>query len=236
MLQILNICIEAREASLVEEILNTVNRVLGEAALRNNEMDTGDKEELTKLLKAIDSEFVQARQNIIQSLMEMIPFLSFGDEVLMEQLINHFNSVLSDLKSYDSSTSDQHRIYLESFCDILKGLKPDNPGGKHLKDLMYKRGLPQQSVNYLRDNTPGDKDYDSDEWTTLLAKPVLPFVLRILAGLCRGHFDSQKLIGENCVPELHRLEQVSAEGNIGSLAEEALEGNFVILLIIILHY
>ena len=57
----------------------------------------------------------------------------------------------------------------------------------------------------------------------LLTKPVLPFVLRILAGLCKGHQDCQKLIGDSCVPELHRLEQVSAEGNIGSLAEEALE-------------
>lgn len=155
--------------------------------------------------------------------MEMIPFLSFGDEHLMEQLINHFNLVLSDLSSFDSSVSDQNQIYLESFCSILKGLKPDNPGGKHLKDLMFKRGLPQQSVDYLRDNTPGDKNYDSDEWKNLLSKPVLPFILRILAGLCRGHSDCQKLIGNSCVPELHRLEQVSAEGNIGSLAEEALE-------------
>ena len=46
---------------------------------------------------------------------------------------------------------------------------------------------------------------------------------RILAGLCRGHADIQKLVGESCVPELHRLEQVSAEGNIGTLAEECLE-------------
>ena len=30
-------------------------------------------------------------------------------------------------------------------------------------------------------------------------------------------------MGESCVPELHRLEQVSAEGNIGTLAEECLE-------------
>ena len=61
----------------------------------------------------------------------------------MEQLINHFHSVLDELRSYDDSSSDQHKLYLESFCDIVKGLKPDNPGGRHLKDIMYKRGLPQ---------------------------------------------------------------------------------------------
>ena len=63
----------------------------------------------------------------------------------MEQLINHFHSVLDELRSYDDSSSDQHKLYLESFCDIVKGLKPDNPGGRHLKDIMYKRGLPQVS-------------------------------------------------------------------------------------------
>ena len=59
MLSILNICIEAKESQLVEQILEIVNRVLGEAANRNTEMETGDSEELTKLLKAIDSDFVQ---------------------------------------------------------------------------------------------------------------------------------------------------------------------------------
>ena len=69
----------------------------------------------------------------------------------MEQLINHFHSVLDELRSYDDSSSDQHKLYLESFCDIVKGLKPDNPGGRHLKDIMYKRGLPQViSKNYQK--------------------------------------------------------------------------------------
>ena len=219
----LNMCIAAQETPLVEDILTIVNRVLAEAALNSQEMDTGDKEELTTLLNAIDSEFVQSRPTIIHSLMEMIPFLSFGDEQLMEQLINHFHSVLDELRSYDDSASDQHKVYLESFCDIVKGLKPENPGGRHLKDIMFKRGLPQQAIEYLRENTLPDKNYDDESWKKLLSKPVLPFVLRILAGLCRGHADIQRLVGESCVPELHRLEQVSAEGNIGTLAEECLE-------------
>jgi len=80
MLQMLNMCIAAQETPLVEDILTIVNRVLAEAALNSQEMDTGDKEELTTLLNAIDSEFVQSRPTIIHSLMEMIPFLSFGDE------------------------------------------------------------------------------------------------------------------------------------------------------------
>ena len=95
---------------IVEDILTIVNRVLSEGALNNQgEMETGDKEELTTLLNAIDSEFIQTRQPLIHALMEMIPFLSFGDEQLMEQLINHFHSVLDELRSYDDSASDQHK-------------------------------------------------------------------------------------------------------------------------------
>jgi len=215
MLQLLNICIEAKEAKLVEDILSIMNRVLAEAASHGQETETGHKHELTKLLNAIDSEFVQSRQNIVLSLMEMIPFLSFGDEQLMEQLINHFDSVLSNLSSFDDSEDEQHKIYLDCFCDILKGLKPDNPGGKHLKDIMYGRDLPRQAIDYLRAKTPSDKNYASDEWKDLLEKPVLPFVLRILAGLATGHPECQKLIGEMVIPELHRLEQVAA-GGIGN--------------------
>jgi E3 ubiquitin-protein ligase UBR4 len=212
MLQLLNICIEAKEAKFVEDILSIMNRVLAEAASHGQETETGHKQELTKLLNAIDSEFVQSRQNIVMSLMEMIPFLSFGDEQLMEQLINHFDSVLSNLSSFDDSEDEQHKIYLDCFCDILKGLKPDNPGGKHLKDIMYGRNLPRQAIDYLRAKTPSDKNYASDEWKDLLEKPVLPFILRILAGLATGHPECQKLIGEMVIPELHRLEQVAAGG------------------------
>ena len=119
MLQMLNMCIAAEEAPLVEDILIIINRVLAEGALNSQEMDTGDKEELTTLLNAIDSEFVQSRPQVIHSLMEMIPFLSFGDEQLMEQLINHFHCVLDCLKSYDGS--DQHKqVYLGMFFGNIK--------------------------------------------------------------------------------------------------------------------
>ena len=74
--------------------------------------------------------------------------------------------------------SKDWNFFLESFCDIVKGLKPDNPGGRHLKDIMFKRGLPQQAIEYLRDNTLPDKNYAGEEWVELLSKPVLPFVLR----------------------------------------------------------
>ena len=85
----LNICIKAQAATLVEETLTIVNRVLGEGVVNNQgEMETGDKHELTTLLNAIDSEFIQTRPPLIHALMEMIPFLSFGDEQVITRIID----------------------------------------------------------------------------------------------------------------------------------------------------
>ena len=53
-----------------------------------------------------------------------------------------------------------------------------------MKDIMFKRGLPQQAIEYLRDNTLPDKNYAGEEWVELLSKPVLPFVLRNVVITC----------------------------------------------------
>jgi len=46
--------------------------------------------------------------------------------------------------------------------------------------------------------------------------------LRILTGLCRSHESIQDLIGESCIPLLHKLEQFSASNLVGILAEDLL--------------
>ena len=64
---------------------------------------------------------------------------------------------------------------------------------------------------------------DSESWKSFLVKPSLPIVLRLLEGLSRGHAPTQLLVGESLIPVLHKLEQVSSEGNIGTLAENLME-------------
>ncbi|PIK38842.1 hypothetical protein BSL78_24327 [Apostichopus japonicus] len=64
---------------------------------------------------------------------------------------------------------------------------------------------------------------DSQPWKDFLAKPSLPFVLRLLSGLCKGHAKTQQLVGDKCIPAIHRLEQISSEEGIGSLAENLME-------------
>ena len=60
-------------------------------------------------------------------------------------------------------------------------------------------------------------------WKAFLAKPSLPFVLRLLGGMSQGHAPTQLLVGETLIPLLHKLEHVASQGNIGSLAENLME-------------
>ena len=64
---------------------------------------------------------------------------------------------------------------------------------------------------------------DVDDWKEFVSRPSLPYVIRLLTGLCAGHAPSQEMVGEAMVPILHKLEHMSSHGQIGSLAENLME-------------
>lgn len=64
---------------------------------------------------------------------------------------------------------------------------------------------------------------DADEWKEFVSRPCLPYVIRLLTGLCAGHAPSQEIVGEAMVPTLHKLERMSSHGQIGSLSENLME-------------
>ena len=64
---------------------------------------------------------------------------------------------------------------------------------------------------------------DSEDWKDFISKPALPYVLRVLAGLSKGHEKTAVTIGREMVPMLHKLEQVSSDEHIGTLAENLLD-------------
>lgn len=64
---------------------------------------------------------------------------------------------------------------------------------------------------------------DTEDWKGFVGRPCLPYVLRLLTGLCSGHTPSQQLVGETMIPILHKLEQMSSHSQVGSLAENLIE-------------
>ena len=63
---------------------------------------------------------------------------------------------------------------------------------------------------------------DSPEWELCLSLPSVPYVLRMLAGLCKQHTPTQ-VAAVTAVERVHLLEQVSTEKHLGTLAENVLE-------------
>ena len=64
---------------------------------------------------------------------------------------------------------------------------------------------------------------DSEDWKEFISKPSLPYALRLLTGLSGGHTGIQQQIGKDIIPVLHKLEQVSSDEHIGTMAENLME-------------
>ena len=69
---------------------------------------------------------------------------------------------------------------------MVQSMKADSATGRKLKDLILSRGLPQAALSYLqRMPQQGARIVvETDELKEFLSKPALPYVLRLLAGVC----------------------------------------------------
>lgn len=212
---------------LAEQLLALLECILSEASKLPNLISSGaDTEQLQFLLDNIKCSFVRTNSNLLEALMRIIPFLSFGDESKMKALIEYFKPYYSNFDKYDNGgQSNEDTIHLECFCVIINGIEISE-NGTRLRDLMCDSGVLRESVDYLLKNSPKITTYlnsDFDKWKDFLSKSSLPFVLRILTGLSRSHERIQEIIGESLVPLLHKLEQFSTgSSSIGVLGEDLL--------------
>jgi E3 ubiquitin-protein ligase UBR4 len=242
MLQTLNMMLKIEQAEpnkigvhLAEQLLNIMELILSEASKQPadiyNEFSSlcGDTEQLEFLLNNINGTFVRSHPNLLQALMRLIPFLSFGDEKKMKSLISYFSTYYSNFEEFDKTiivpnSTNQDMLHLECFCVIVNGIEIGEMG-KRLRDMMRDGGVSQKSIEYLIKHSPKVTTYlnsDFELWKDFITRNSLPYVLRILTGLCRSHESIQDLIGESCIPLLHKLEQFSSGNLVGILAEDLL--------------
>ena len=81
-----------------------------------------DKTQLVALLGRINSPFVRTHTSVLQGLMRIIPFLSFGDVEKMKTLISHFKPYM-DFHKFDAEHDKDEDIHLECFCAITAGIE-----------------------------------------------------------------------------------------------------------------
>lgn len=73
--------------------------------LQGNLLLTGDKDQLVMLLDQINSTFVRSNPSVLQGLLRIIPYLSFGEVEKMQILVERFKPYCS-FDKYVGWTSD----------------------------------------------------------------------------------------------------------------------------------
>uniref|UniRef100_A0A8C2GSI0 Ubiquitin protein ligase E3 component n-recognin 4 n=1 Tax=Cyprinus carpio TaxID=7962 RepID=A0A8C2GSI0_CYPCA len=214
-------------ASIAEQVLSIMEIILDEANAetvsedKGNLLLTGDKDQLVMLLDQINTVFVRSNPSVLQGLLRIIPYLSFGELEKMHILVERFKPCCN-FDKYDEEHSADDKVFLDCFCKIAAGIK-NNSNGHQLKDLILQKGITQSALDYMKKHIPCAKNLDADVWKKFLARPALPFILRLLRGLATQHPPTQMLIGTDSITNLHKLEQVSSDEGIGTLAENLLE-------------
>ncbi|XP_033375251.1 E3 ubiquitin-protein ligase UBR4 [Parus major] len=214
-------------AAVAEQVLSIMEIILDESNAeplsedKGNLLLTGDKDQLVMLLEQINSTFVRSNLSVLQGLLRIIPYLSFGEMEKMQILVDRFKPYCN-FDKYDEEHSGDDKVFLDCFCKIAAGIK-NNSNGHQLKDLILQKGITQNALDYMKKHIPSAKNLDADIWKRFLSRPALPFILRLLRGLATQHPATQVLIGTDSITNLHKLEQVSSDEGIGTLAENLLE-------------
>jgi E3 ubiquitin-protein ligase UBR4 len=218
-------------AEVCERVLEVTEKILQEASssrpvLTRSLSQSGLREEegesqLKTFLEHISAKFVQSNPSVRDRLLQIIPFLTFGDVDNMNTLLDYFSPHM-DFDQFDAHVSPETRTYFDCFCVVANGIGND-PSGNKLKELIMDKGITSSVVNYLKTKVPAKlTSVDSPEWKHCLGLPSLPYVLRMLAGLCKQHTGTQ-VAAVAAIEKVHLLEQVSTEKHLGTLAENVLE-------------
>lgn len=230
-LQTLQLCLTAETASLTQQLLDIMETVLSKAASQplstfvRFSQTFGGTEHIESLLTCTTAPATRNNSSVILHLARVLAAITYGNKEKMALLCDHFQSALDFNRfDYEHTSDDEHK--LELFCILTAGIER-NAIGNTLKDHIISLDIVKHALEYITSHAPSVKPTllrtDSDEWKEYISKPALKYVLRFLTGLAADHPATQLAVAEDCIPIIHRLEQVSSDEHVGSLAENLLE-------------
>ncbi|XP_055254807.1 E3 ubiquitin-protein ligase UBR4 [Moschus berezovskii] len=154
-------------AAVAEQVLSIMEIILDESNAeplsedKGNLLLTGDKDQLVMLLDQINSTFVRSNPSVLQGLLRIIPYLSFGEVEKMQILVERFKPYCS-FDKYDEDHSGDDKVFLDCFCKIAAGIK-NNSNGHQLKDLILQKGITQSALDYMKKHIPSAKKLSAIE-------------------------------------------------------------------------
>lgn len=236
-LRTLQLCLDSEpdssQAAVTEQLLDIMETVLSKATSCKLEefiefsQTFGGPEYIKSLLSCTTHSSVRNNQGVLIHLTRVLAALVYGNKERMEILLNHFMPILDDLNRYDYGNTLDEQQKFEMFCVLTDGIER-NAIGNTLKDYIISLDIVAKALDYITIHAPCVKPTllrtDSDELKDFISKPALKYILRFLTGLAYCHETTQLTVASpEIIPIIHRLEQVSSDEHVGSLAENLLE-------------
>lgn len=222
---------ENSQAKITEQLLDIMETILATAA--SQPLSTfeafsrtlGGQEHVKALLSCTQSAAVRQSSNVLTHLARVLAALTYGNWEKMALLCDYFKPVLNFYK-FDFEHTPEDEQKLELFCILTQGIER-NAIGNTLKDYIINMGIVKDAFEYITVHAPCVKPTllrtDSDELKDFISKPALKYILRFLTGLATDHEPTQLAVSQVTISIIHRLEQVSSDEHVGSLAENLLE-------------
>ncbi|XP_020299583.1 E3 ubiquitin-protein ligase UBR4 isoform X2 [Pseudomyrmex gracilis] len=222
---------ENSQAKITEQLLDIMETILANAASQSfSEFEAfsrtlGGPEHIKALLSCTQSTAVRQSASVLAHLARVLAALTYGNKEKMALLCDYFKPVLNFYK-FDFEHTPEDEQKLELFCILTQGIER-NAIGNTLKDYIINMGIVKDAFEYITVHAPCFKPTllrtDSDELKEFISKPALKYILRFLTGLATDHEPTQLAVSQVTISIIHRLEQVSSNEHVGSLAENLLE-------------
>lgn len=234
LLKVLQLCLQSendsQQSAVTEQLLEIMETILSKAA--SDTLDSflqfsltfGGPEYVTALIFCTNCANVRNNPSVLRHLIRVLAALVYGNDLKMALLCEHFKNTL-DFRKYDMARSGEDEFKLELFCVLTNQIEHNSIGGT-LKDYIIGLNIVESALEYITSSAPCVKPTllrDSDELKEFISKPSLKYILRFLTGLATKHEATQVAVSRDIIPIIHRLEQVSSDEHVGSLAENLLE-------------
>lgn len=234
LLKVLQLCLQQEndgtQSAVTEPLLEIMETILSKAA--SDTLDSflqfsltfGGPEYVTALISCTQYANVRSNPSVLRHLIRVLAALVYGNDLKMALLCEHFKL---DFERFDSGEHEaEEEFRMELFCVLTNQIEHNSIGGT-LKDHIVGLGIVDAALRYVTTHAPCVKPTllrtDSDELKEFISRPSLKYILRFLTGLATKHEATQQAVANDTIPIIHRLEQVSSDEHVGSLAENLLE-------------
>lgn len=233
LLKVLRQCLQTendpQQSAVTEQLLEIMETILSKASGESLDsflqfsLTFGGPEYVTALISCTQYANVRSNPSVLRHLIRVLAALVYGNDLKMALLCEHFHL---DFERFDVEHSAEDEFRMELFCVLTNQIEHNSIGGT-LKDYIMGLGIVDASLRYVTCHAPCVKPTllrtDSDELKEFLSRPSLKYILRFLTGLTTKHEPTQLAVAKDIIPIIHRLEQVSSDEHVGSLAENLLE-------------